>query len=206
MEDILFRLPPPIPQGAIFVGPTSWLARLDLGSRDCHTFDKADEALGWLKAAGARDPSVSRLVFVHQDIFAGEEGTDHLVNWLDSLSNLRASFLPILLHGNLPSEPLVRFFRSGLFDALVVPVDKPRWVNMLIRAERRLELRNQGRLILASSGQNQDLLRNLRRQLGNQTARSTGEMLRAQESLETANRQLNEAMEELSLLYRFGRN
>ncbi len=206
MEDNLFRLPPPIPHGAIFVGPQSWLSEPTLTDRDCRHFPRADEALEWLQVSFTRDsPGISRLVFLHQDAFAGEEGADDLVNWLEKLTTLRAPYLPIFLHGDLPSEPLVRFFRAGLFDALVVPLDKSRWVNMLIRAEKRFEIRQQGRLILATSGQTQDLLRNLRRQLGDQTARSASEMLKAQESLEAVNRQLNEAMTELSLLYRFGR-
>jgi len=206
MDDNLFRLPPPIPHGAVFIGPTDWLTEWPLAERDCRHFPRADLALQWLQATSAGDAAaISRLVFLHQDAFAGEEGTDDLVNWLESLNGLRAPYLPIFLHGDLPADPLVRFFRAGLFDALVVPLDRSRWVNMLIRAERRLETRQQGRLILATSGRTQDLLRNLRRQLGDQTARSACEMLRAQESLEAANRQLNEAMAELSLLYRFGR-
>jgi two-component system nitrogen regulation sensor histidine kinase GlnL len=206
MEDNLFRLPPPIPHGAVFIGPTDWLTEYPLSERDCLHFPRADLGLQWLQASSSGDAAaVSRLVFLHQDAFAGEEGTDDLVNWLESLNGLRAPYLPIFLHGDLPADPLVRFFRAGLFDALVVPLDRSGWVNMLIRAERRLEIRQQGRLILATSGRTQDLLRNLRRQLGDQTARSASEMLRAQESLEAANRQLNEAMAELSLLYRFGR-
>ncbi len=205
MDDHLFRLPTPIPHGAIFVGPVTWLPEAVLSERNCRLFAGAEEALTGLRNSYAADPATSRLVFLHQDAFAGQEGADELVTWLESLNSLRAPFLPILLHGNLPAEPLVRFFRAGLFDALVVPVDRPRWVNLLIRAEKRLEIRQQGRLILASTGQTQDLLRNLRRQLGDQTARSASEMLRAQESLEAANRQLSETMEELSLLYSFGR-
>ena len=122
MEDHLFRLPPPIPQGAIFVGPDIWLTGQTLADRDCRHFPQADQALRWLQAAYAKgNTAVSRLVFLHQDAFAGEEGADDLVNWLESLSSLRAPYLPIFLHGDLPAGPLVRFFRAGLFDALVVP-------------------------------------------------------------------------------------
>jgi signal transduction histidine kinase len=206
MEDHIFRLPPPLPYGAVFVGPAGWLEEGPLNERDGRYFSDADQALLWLRSTFSQDPSAEpRLVFLHQDAFAGNEGADHLVNWLESLTALRAPYLPIFIHGDLPAEPLVRFFRAGLCDALVMPLDKARWVNMLIRAEKRLEVRQQGRLILASSGRTQDLLRNLRRQLGDQTARSAGELLRAQESLEAANRQLNESMAELSLLYSFGR-
>ncbi|MEN8005380.1 MAG: ATP-binding protein [Candidatus Krumholzibacteriota bacterium] len=205
MEDHLFRLPPPIPHGAVFVGPAHWLNSQPISERECRHFSQANKALPWLKRMFGENKSDSRLVFLHQDAFAGEDGADELVNWLESLTVLRAPYLPILLHGDLSAGQLVRFFRAGLFDALVVPLDRAQWVNMLIRAEKRFEIRSQGRLILASSGRTQDLLHNLRRKLGDQTARSASEMLRAQESLEAANRQLNETMAELSLLYTFGR-
>ena len=205
MEDHLFRLPPPIPHGAVFVGPSHWLKTQPLSERECRHFSQVPQAFAWLTTAFRENNSDSRLIFLHQDAFVGEDGADELVNWLESLTLLRAPFLPILLHGDLPAGQLVRFFRTGLFDALVVPLDRAQWVNMLIRAEKRFEIRSQGRLILASSGRTQDLLRNLRRKLGDQTARSASEMLRAQESLESANRQLNEAMSEISLLYSFGR-
>jgi len=205
MEDHLFRLPPPIPHGAVFVGPSHWLESQPIAERECHHFSKAPQALAWLKTSFQENKAESRLIFLHQDAFAGEDGADELVNWLEALAMLRAPYLPILLHGDLPAGQLVRFFRSGLFDALVVPLDRAQWVNMLIRAEKRFELRSQGRLILESSGRAQDLLRNLRRKLGDQTARSASEMLLAQESLESTNRQLKETMTEISLLYRFGR-
>ncbi len=205
MEDHLFRLPPPIPHGAVFVGPSQWLKTQPLSERQCRDFLQAPQALSWLTAAFGENKTDSRLIFLHQDAFAGEDGADELVNWLESLTLLRAPYLPILLHGDLPAGQLVKFFRAGLFDALVVPLNKAQWVNMLIRAEKRFEIRNQGRLILASSGRTQDLLRNLRRKLGDQTARSASEMLLAQETLESTNRQLKETMAEISLLYSFGR-
>ena len=117
MEDNLFRLPPPIPHGAIFVGPEDWVTGQILADRDGRHFSQPDQALHWLRGACAEDNgAVSRLVFLHQDVFAGAEGADNLVNWLENLSALRAPYLPIFLHGDLPADPLVRFFRAGLFD------------------------------------------------------------------------------------------
>ena len=59
-------------------------------------------------------------------------------------------------------------------------------------------------MLLASSGQTRDTLRRLHRELG-RGEESPAELLRARDSLQTANRQLTDAMAELSLLYRFGR-
>jgi len=85
-----------------------------------------------------------------------------------------------------------------------VPVARADWVNMLIRAEKQIERRHRGRLLLASSGRTRETLRQLQRELGD-PEESPAELLQARDSLQTANRQLSEAMAELSLLYRFGR-
>lgn len=208
MEERLFRLPEPMPAGAVLIGPPEWLASMPDEVAPERRFEAARTALDWLAgdgATGERGQPVSRLVFVHQDAFAGQDGGHSLDAWLDEVRGLRRPFLPILLHGNLPGAQLVRFFRHGLFDAITVPIDRLEWVNMLLRAEKRLELREQSRLILDESGRNQELLRSMRRRLGGESVSVAGELLRAQDSLEAANRQLTDAMAELSLLYRFGR-
>jgi signal transduction histidine kinase len=206
VDSSLFRLPGLLPEGAVLCGPESWVPPHDVRQHRCRLVSDPDEGIIWLTGeCQAHDTGPSRLILIHQDLFAGPEGADRLVEWLGRLADLRAPLLPILLHGQLPGDQLVRFFRAGLFDALEVPVIEHAWVNMLIRAERRLELRQQQRLILADSGKPQDLLRERRRELGERAARSTGDLLRAQESLEAANRQLHDAMAELSMLYRFGR-
>ena len=58
---------------------------------------------------------------------------------------------------------------------------------------------------MTETEQTQAVLRNLHREIEDQARQDTGELLRAQESLEAANAQLTAAMEELSLLYKFGR-
>jgi signal transduction histidine kinase len=206
MEENVYRVPAPIPQEAVFLGPHGWPDADRIAGKTTQTFTTPDSARDWLKNESAASTGpVSRLVFLHQDAFAGRGGFDTLGSFLEDLRDLRAPYLPILLHGDLAGPDLVHFFRCGLFDALAVPVADSSWINMLIRAERRLEFRHQSRLILASTGRSQDMLRNLRRQLEGQTERTAREMLQAQESLEAANQQLTEAMAELSLLYRFGR-
>jgi len=207
-SNTLFRLPGPLPQGSVLVGPWAETTIQPTGhGRVC--LDPA-AALKWLGAqatAGEIEGPVSAglLVFIHQDGFAGQDGGDALVTWLEDLAGLRGPFLPILIYGKLPDGMLVRFFRVGLFDALAAPLSAAPWVNMLIRAEKRLEYRYQSQLLLASSGETRQMLKRLRHQLGEQTERAAGDMMGAQESLEAANRQLTDAMAELSLLYRFGR-
>lgn len=210
MQPNLFDLPEPLPVGAVLVGPVGWLPDSRLEARRARLFADPAEAAAWLdrngpESQGAGDGALSRLVFLHQDSFAGNGGSDRLVNWLEGVCARRRPYLFILLHASLGADRIVSFFRAGLFDALDVPVDRPTWVNMLLRAEKRLELRQQSHLLLEETGQTQDLLRDLHRQIGQTTAQNAGELLRAQESLEAANLQLTEAMAELSLLYKFGR-
>ena len=209
METNLFQLPAPLPEGAVFLGPTAWANEVAAPRGDCQCFEDPDACLAWLVSDGqeTRLTAVqpSRLILIHQDAFAGGAGADTLVTWLEDVARLRGPFLSILLHGDLASRQLVRFFRAGLFDALNVPVSRSGWVNMLIRAEKKFEFRSQSRLILERTGQTQSMLHTLHRQLQDETSQSTGDLLRAQESLEAANQQLSAGMAELSLLYRFGR-
>jgi len=212
MENSLFRLPDLLPDGAVLLGPEPWITQEVSRGQKIQPFSQPEEAARWLKDQTARShpgseslSDVSRLIFIHQDCFAGSAGADLLVSWLDDLRSLQGPFLPILLHGNLEGQQLVRFFRAGLFDALAGPLKSPDWINMLIRAEKRLQLRKHSQLLLAETGPARNKLRELHNQIEGQATKNAGELLRAQESLEVANRQLTEAMEELSLLYKFGR-
>lgn len=208
MDASLFNLPDPVPEGAVLLGPDCWADSHSIGQREGRLFEDPEATLAWLmeEFAGSRENAGrSRLVFLHQDAFAGADGSDLLEDWLNRLREIQGPYLPILLHGSLSGAHLVRFFRAGLFDAIPVPINRLEWVNMLLRAEKRLELRQQSRLILTQTGQNQEILRAMRKQLGGESASFTGELLRAQETLEVANRQLTDAMAELALLYRFGR-
>ena len=210
LDKTLFRLPGPLPQGSLLVGPWDENTRELARERHADVLPQPATALATLAetlaAARTEDAApASRLIFVHQDAFAGPDGAEALGSWLEQLADLRGPYLPILLHGNLDGGLLVRFFRVGLFDALSVPLDQAAWVNMLIRAEKRLEFRHQSHLILESTGQTRQMLRALREQLGADAQPAEGDLMGARESLEAANRQLTDAMAELSLLYRFGR-
>ena len=200
----LFDVPRPWPAAATWLGPPGWPAPVDAPADDTGAHHDPDAALDELRAAMAADHRLARLVVIHQDAFAGPDGAGRLTEWLAAVGSLRAPLLPVLLHGDLPAAQLVDFFRAGLFDALAVPVTRADWVNMLIRAEKQFERRDQGRLLLETSGRTRETLHRLRRELG-EPGESPAELLRARESLEAANRQLNDAMAELSLLYRFGR-
>lgn len=200
----LFDVPAPWPTAALWLGPPGWPAAGEASGPGAHVHCEPDAALDALRAAVADDHRLTRLLIIHQDAFAGRDGGGRLTNWLAAAGSLRAPVLPVLLHGDLPASQLVEFFRAGLFDALAVPVSRADWVNMLIRAEKQLQRRDHGRLLLETSGHTRETLRRLRQELG-EPGESPAELLRARDSLEVANRQLSDAMAELSLLYRFGR-
>lgn len=207
MEEALFRLPAPFPDGAILLGPVSWADQKVLTDRAGRHFVSPADAIAWLQNSHDENKlKKSRLIFLHQDAFAGADGSDQLCQWLENLTVLNLPCLPILLHADLSSDHLVRFFRSGLFDALTVPLNRSSWINMLIRAEKKLEFQHQSRLILEHTGETREKLLNLRRKIEHSTVRAASELLHSQESLQAANQQLASAMDELSLLYQFGRN
>ncbi len=206
MEEALFGLPAPMPEGAVLVGPSSWPDQKILNQRHGVHFESPAEALSWLQQSHQNSQQrETHLIFLHQDGFAGSDGGDQLCQWLEEVSSLNKTFLPILLHADLASDHLVRFFRAGLFDALPVPLHRSSWINMLIRAEKKLERQHQSRLILERTGETREKLLNLRRQIDDSTVRTASELLHSQESLQAANQQLASAMDELSLLYQFGR-
>ena len=189
----LFDLPRPWPADAVWLGPVGWTADAAVAGDGGAVHHDPAQALAWVRAAVERETSLSRLLIIHQDAFAGHDGAGRLTTWLDDVTSLRAPLLPVLLHGDLPAMQLVEFFRAGLFDALAVPVARADWVNMLIRAEKQIERRHRGRLLLASSGRTRETLRQLQRELGD-PEESPAELLQARDSLQTANRQLSEAM------------
>ncbi len=193
----LHHLPSPMPPDAVLVGPDSWTG----GDGAC--FSAPADALAWLQGLGDADPA--RLVILHQDAFAGPQGLQHLEEWLTGMAELPVRHLAVLLHGGLEGSHLVRLFRAGLFDAVALPLSSHEWLNVLIRAERRLERRQQSRQLLRDSARAQDLLRDLKDSVGQAVDLNTGELLKAQETLEAVNRRLTHEMQELSLLYRFGR-
>jgi signal transduction histidine kinase len=206
MEEALFRLPDPLPEGAILVGPEDWPDQAILARKSGLHFTNPQMALNWLKNTNQGHSSArSRLIILHQDAFAGKSGSDQLCGWLEDVVASVKSCLPILLHADLSSDTLVSFFRAGLFDALSVPLTRANWVNMMVRAERKLEFRHQSQLILEHTGETREKLQNLRREIDDHTVRATSELLHSQESLQAANQQLAAAMDELSLLYQFGR-
>ncbi len=206
MEEALFSYPETIPEGSIFIGPDSWIENSGhLHGWGAHFPDLAS-ALAWLKDPQQNHIKAnSRLVFVHQKSFSHQGGSDQFGLWLESLLSLDNAILPILLHEGFPTEPLVCLFRAGLFDALSIPATRSSWVNILLRAERKLEFWHQSHLILENTGETREKLQTLRREIDDRTMRAANELLHSQESLQAANHQLAAAMEELSLLYLFGR-
>ena len=201
-----FQLPTPWPEGLLFLGPPIDGQEYLDPKKKRHAFVCPDEALAWLQAnRHTAEGREVRLVVLHQDAFAGSEGEVRLISWLDQLREWRLPCLAILLHAGLPTDQLVRLFRGGLFDAVGLPLDTSAWINLLIRAEKRLEYRHQSHLILESTGETRETLLNLRRGIGDRAAADHDQLLHSQQSLRAANDQMAAAMEELSLLFQFGR-
>lgn len=203
MPQGLHKIPRPRPQDAVLVGPDAWEQEAGASQPGMSVFSDPAAALSFLQ--GSSGPSAPRLIILHQDAFAGSEGADKLEAWLQALKDLSVTHLPVLLHGGLEGPLLVRLFRVGLCDALCLPVEQHHWLNLLIRVEKRMQLRQQKRMLLEDNSHAQDLLRELKDSLGEVYDRNAGDLLQAQETLETVNRRLTHDMEELSLLYRFGR-
>ncbi len=203
MPSDLHRIPDPCPRDAVLIGPPAWAEPGFLDSMGCVGFTDPEAAWQWLQQEN--DPGKARLIILHQDGFAGTDGADRLEGWLERLQTVNVAHLPVLLHGGLDSSLMVGLFRCGLFDALELPLTRSDWLNLLIRAEKKLVRRQQSRLILQDNARAQDLLRQMKASLGEVYERNAGDLLRAQETLEAVNRRLTHDMEELSLLYRFGR-
>ena len=90
----LFHLPAPLPAGAVFIGPENWPEAVLRHDRENQHFSDPDLGLKWLLAGLRSANPPARLVFIHQDAFAGEHGTDRLVDWLRELGERRGPFLP----------------------------------------------------------------------------------------------------------------
>lgn len=206
MTQAPFPLPLPWPEGLVFLDQGRVPAPASFFQKSRRCFRDPAEALDWLKTSGWQEGSPpTRLVIVHQDAFAGEDGGHRFCAWLTALREMGKPCLAILLHAGLPADQLVGFFRCGLFDAVRLPLEGADWINLLIRAEKRLEWRHQSHLIIEDAGETRGILLEMRREIGDRTARTHDQLLHSQESLRVANLQMAAAMEELSLLFQFGR-
>ncbi len=203
MKADLYQIPDPCPREAVLIGPAAWADADLLDPLGCYGFSNPEDALQWLLEE--QDRETARILVLHQDAFAGPDGADRLESWLARLAGEGTPHLSVLLHGGLDSSLMVRLFRRGLFDALELPLNRSDWLNLLIRAEKKLAMRRQSRLIIQDNAQTQALLRRMKDSLGAAYERNAGDLLHAQETLEEVNRRLTHDMEELSLLYRFGR-
>ncbi len=91
MDKKLFGLTGPLPQGSVLVGPWDEATHLLAEDRQSYVFGDPAVAMTMLKTDGSSaspltDLSQGRLIFIHQDAFAGHEGSDALIHALHRLS------------------------------------------------------------------------------------------------------------------------
>ncbi len=206
------RLAFPLPPGCCLVGPAEWCADLPAGSAPVRAWSGLEEVIAAPgadprgAAAAGRDDGCGWLLLLHAEHLGAATRTDRLAEQLQRLLVARPGCLPVLLYDRLPTEACAALFRAGLFDALPLPLAEADWRRLGHRLDRRRRLAGESRLVMAQSQETSRLLHAHRRQLHVQVARVGEELIEVQRRLEEANRRLTEHMEQLSLLYRFGRD
>jgi len=150
-------------------------------------------------------PESYSFVLLHAEWPAVHEPLEQLETFLQQLALRHRTILPVLLYRHLDTDLCVRLLRAGLFDAVSVPVDPRRWTRLCADAAETGRRQAASRDLQHQAQATSRLLHAQRRQLGETTARVTGGLLRSQEQLEEVNRELTDQMEQLSLLYQFGR-
>jgi signal transduction histidine kinase len=123
--------------------------------------------------------------------------------WLASMR--RAGVRVTLAHGGGDIAPMVRWLRRGLFDAVAADADARTWQAALARlagddAEDAAE-----QAIRAEAQQAQQLLADRQRQLRQDVQAEADSLLTTQAELEAVNASLSSHMQQISLLYGFGR-
>ena len=207
-----FALDLALPDRTLAVGPRDWRGRsgpLLPPERICADLDACLANL----LADAEDaphptstvPGSYSFVLLHAEWPAVHEPTEQLEAFLQTLVSRHRTTLPILLYRRLDTDLCVRLLRAGLFDAVSVPVEPRRWARLCADAAETARRHIDSRDLQHQAQATSRLLHAQRRLLGETTARVTGGLLRSQEQLEEVNREMTEQMEQLSLLYQFGR-
>jgi len=125
-------------------------------------------------------------------------GVTSVLDALRAVANLRSGHLTALIHENWPIGDLTRALRVGVTDALAMPATDHEYGDLIQRLEARLEAARALREVSLKHTRTTDLLRERQRDLQSQLKR-TGE------DLAHAHEELTGHMDQLSLLYQFGR-
>lgn len=219
----LYHLPTAPPAGTILVGPAVWRAevvasgaliigcgtvpeagRLLLGDRSRPDSIGSNSASADLSEA-TQPASDSRLVLLHGSLLAGTGPASSLAREIEALLRSFGDFLVILLHEDLCLDSCAHLYRAGLFDNQRVPLTAERWQTCLERLANRVARNVKGRQLRDAAAITAQRLHAHRRQLQQELAHMGQELIRAQNRLESANRELADHMSQLAMLYKFGR-
>ncbi len=200
-------LPDPLPDETFLVGPAGWSAAArplvatldevaDLLGRGLPRPDPAPDGL-------ADDPVP--LVLVDGTDPRPGAGAEALAEPLARLLRQRPEAAVVLLFRELDADACAALFRSGLFDALPLPVAAERWAATLARLDARRDQWSRTRAVRRQGEETSRRLHAHRRQLQDEVSRVGDELIASQRRLELVNQELTDHMSQLALLYRFGR-
>jgi signal transduction histidine kinase len=190
-----------LPSGAIGVGPGDWLA--GHGAQGVTPVVYADLAacLDALRSDGGEAPAI----FLNGPHLATTGQLEVLAPWLATLTGVDASATAVLVGGDVDGRTCAALVRAGLFDFLAAGEPAAAWRALRERILRRRSRAATGRAMSTEAESTQRMLREQWRQVQADAAREAAALVRAQTDVEALNRQLAAHMEQLSLLYRFGR-
>lgn len=178
------------PLDLVVVGPEADL-RLPSPGLTIRRFDTLAEA-----TSAGPEPAVW---LIWESALADEGAFRQLEGWLHAQGERRPP--AALVHHRLGPERLASLMRSGLLDVVPITADPALWEQSLARLVDAAHDRS----LRADAALTQQLLNDSRRRLRHEAQAEADSLLATQAELEWANSRLSDHMEQVSLLYRFGR-
>jgi len=162
------------------------------------------EARGWDVVTQAELPVTPMPDHVGTCVILADQFTDDQVEpWLAAMR--RAGVRVTLAHARCDVAMVARWLRRGLFDAVAADADAADWSAALSRLVDDQAEDAAGQAIRADARQTQQLLVDSRRRLRQDVSAEADALLTTQAELEAVNASLSSHMQQISLLYGFGR-
>ncbi len=183
------------------MGPRDWLAGHGTRGASPVVFDDLETCLEELARGAGEAPAI----FLHGPHLVAAGHLAGLAPWLVALADVDASAVAVLVGGDIDGRTCATLMRAGLFDFVAAGEPAQAWRELRARILRRRARAATGRAMSTEAESTQRMLRDQWRQVQADAAREAAALVRAQTDVEVLNRQLAAHMEQLSLLYRFGR-